>query len=111
MSTNFNPDEIPSSKKEPLEKELNLLERKMAERMDAYEEKRSDIHWKNDESYRHIEKAFGELSMAYFIAKNGSSKEEMRREIADAVNHLLMSLDIGAEDVPLDERKMRTDKK
>lgn len=79
--------------------------------MDAYEDKRSDMHWSGDDAYHHIEKALGELSLSYAVAKNGGSIEDMRQEAADAVNHILMALDISPEKIPLNDKDIRTDKK
>lgn len=59
MTEDFSPTEIPPEKETPLVRQLALLESKMADRMDAYEGKRSDLHWDGDNAYHHIEKAMG----------------------------------------------------
>lgn len=111
MTEDFTPTVIPEDKRQPLIKQLSNLESKMGERMDDYEGKRADMHWNGDNAYHHIEKAMGELAVAYTIAKYGGDDEEMLQEAADAVNHVLMALDIGPEDIPLSDKDIRTDKK
>jgi len=108
--TEFDPD-IPDEKREPMQEQLEPLLQQMAARMEAYEEKRAEDHWDGDHAHWHIEKAMGELSVAYVEAKEGDSDEKMMREVADGVNHLLMALDIGAGHVTLDEQGRRVDDK
>lgn len=112
MPNSFEPEVIPKNKEIPLRIQLTMLEAEMAERMDMYEEKRAGIHWKNenDNSYHHIEKAMGELAVAYTLAKYGGEKDQLLQEAADAVNHILIALDIGPEELDIDENGIRTDK-
>lgn len=108
--TDFDP-EIPLDKSEPMAEQLDRLIPMMEQRMEAYEEKRAEDHWDEDHAHWHIEKAMGELSVAYVEAKEGESDEKMLREVADGVNHLMMALDIGAGHVTLDEQGRRVDDK
>jgi iron uptake system EfeUOB component EfeO/EfeM len=101
---------ISNDKSEPMRDELDKLLPAMAQRMEDYQETRSDEHWEGDHAHHHVEKAMGELAMAYAEAKDGDSDEVMLREAADAINHLLMALDIGAGHVRLDEKGRRMDR-
>jgi len=105
----FDPN-IPDTKSDPMREELDKLLPAMAQRMEDYQETRADEHWESDHAHHHVEKAMGELAMAYAEAKSGDSDEVMLREAADAVNHLLMALDIGAGHVKLDGKGRRMDR-
>lgn len=58
-----------------------------------------------------LKKRWGELAVAYTIAKYSGNEDQLRQEAADAVNHILMALDIGPEDILLNEKDIRLDKK
>lgn len=105
----FNPN-IPPNKRDPMQEELDSLLPAMAQRMEDYQQTRSDEHWDGDHAHHHVEKAMGELAMAYAEAKDGESDEVMLREAADAMNHLLMALDIGSGHVELDDKGRRMDR-
>lgn len=104
----FDPD-LHDDKTVRLKMQLPLLVETMERRLEDYSESRADDHWKHDHAHWHVEKAMGELSMAYAESKDGDDTDVMRREVADAVNHLLMALDIGAGHVELDEKGRRVD--
>lgn len=93
-----NRPDIPSEKADPWERELEELASWASRRMTAYESERAKVHWRNDDAYRHIERAFGELSLVYSMTRNDVPKEEILREAADAINHIIMAIDIGSTD-------------
>lgn len=93
----FDPD-VPEDKYTPLSETVTRLLQMSSDRLGEYEDVRSGVHWRNDDAYRHVEKSYGELANLYWLLRNDASDDEIYREAADALNHILMALDIGSED-------------